>query len=82
MGEEKYQKIGSTYYPRSGTRVISETEVQGALWRAWMQSGKYYLEFDEGHFSTKLRIVLINEEEFNLLKEGKISDVDLARKYG
>jgi hypothetical protein len=81
MNDKPYTKIGNTYYPKTESDEIADSEIKGSYWRAWSEDGRFFYEFDEGHFSSKFRTVEISTEDFQLLKSGKISDTDLAMKY-
>lgn len=82
MNEKPYSKFGKTYYPKSRGVDATEDKVSGNRWRAWNETGKFYFEFDAGHFATKMKIVEITEDDFGLLKMGKLTDKDLVNKYG
>lgn len=81
MSKNPYTKIGNTYYPIKSVENPCGNEIRGGGWRAWAEKGKYYYEYDSGHFATKLRTVTISEQDFNFLKEGKITEFDINRKY-
>lgn len=82
MSNKPYDKVGETYYPKVSAKKVENDEVKGAAWRAWAENGQYYYEYDAGHFSTKLRIIKISKGDFEAIKGGKISDAELAHKYG
>ena len=47
----------------------------------WKENGKFYFEYDFGHFAADYRVIEISENEFNSLLDGKIKDYEVARKY-
>ncbi|WP_404401316.1 hypothetical protein [Pelagibacterium halotolerans] len=79
MTKKPYSKVGDTYYPNYHEQYVSGKEVKG---RAWAENKKFYYEYDAGHFATKIRTVEISREDFEALKEGRLSDKDLTLKYG
>lgn len=82
MNEKPYSKVDKTYYPKPKNLLSSEDEVKGNRWRAWKEAGKVYFEYDAGHFATEMRTVDITDGDFRLLRAGKLTDKDLANKYG
>lgn len=80
MTNKPYTKIGSTYYPIKRKEGPIGNEIRGGGWRAWTDGGQYYYEYDAGHFATKLTTIIISENDFNLLKEGKITESDINLK--
>lgn len=79
MKKELKTEIGRTYTPKNP--ACSDNEIVGNYWRVWCDGDKYFYEYDEGHFSTKFKIVQISREDFLLLKLGTITDQDLKIKY-
>lgn len=82
MSNKPYDKIGKTYYPKGYTKKVENNEVKGAAWRFWAENGQYYYEYDAGHFSTKLKVAKISKDDFEAIKEGRISNTKLTHKYG
>lgn len=82
MNDKPYSKVGNTYYPRPMKVEVSEDEVSGNRWRAWNDTGKYYFEYDAGHFASRMKTVEITEDDFGLLKAGKLTHKDLVSIYG
>ena len=82
MVDKPYSKFGKTYYPKPQASQTADSEIKGAASRAWVENGQCYYEYDEGHFAMKLKTAIISKEDFQALREGKISDIELNRKYG
>jgi hypothetical protein len=71
MNEERYRLVDGKYFPiPRGIESLTLDECQGDYWRAWKDQSRYYLEYDEGHFSTKMKIIIISEPDFHHLAQG------------
>ena len=79
MKDKPIVEIGKTFYPKE--RHSSDTEIVGSYWRVWLEGGKYFYECDMGHFATKFQVFEISEEDFVLVKLGRITSQDLTKKY-
>jgi hypothetical protein len=82
MTEKKtYAKLGESYTPSKKKIIISEDEVKGNYWRVWLDKGKYFYEFDSGHFATTFTKIEISKEDFLLIKAEKMKERQLKTKY-
>ncbi|OSQ49008.1 hypothetical protein TALK_05125 [Thalassospira alkalitolerans] len=64
MVDKPYSKFGKTYYPKPQASQTADSEIKGAAWRAWVENGQCYYEYDEGHFAMKLKTAIISKEDF------------------
>lgn len=72
-------KLGKSYSPRKP--ISSDSEIVGNHWRVWAEQGRYYYEYDAGHFVDKFRKIEISEEDFLLVKTRQLEGQELWRKY-
>ena len=71
-------KRGGKYFFSNATGA--ETELKGMHCKAYKLKGKYFFQFDEGHFMTKFVDVETTEDDFVLLRSGLLSFEDLQHK--
>ncbi|ASA57919.1 hypothetical protein [Vibrio gazogenes] len=81
MKNLRYVEVGKTFDPKEHKRSVSDDEVIGNYWRVWHDGGKYFYEYDTGHFATKFDVVQISEDDFLLIKSEKLDVESLHRKY-
>ena len=72
---------GKKYYPSSEEIAVSENTVSGNRWNVRKKGQIYILEYDSGELVEKFNEIEIAEEDFNLIKEGKIDIKFLRNKY-
>ncbi|WP_085902372.1 hypothetical protein [Kiloniella majae] len=59
----------------------NEDELLGMHCKAFLSDGKYFFQFDSGHFMTKFVNAEMAEEDFMMLRSGKISFDKIHKKY-
>ena len=72
MNDKPYKIINGTYYP-ADINNDSEEYYIGDHWRIWKDDSKYFLEYDEGHFSTKMMKLEITKQDYLDLRNGNNS---------
>ena len=61
--------------------AVSENTVSGNRWNVRKKGQIYILEYDSGELVEKFNEIEIAEEDFNLIKEGKVDIKFLRNKY-
>lgn len=72
---------GKKYYPIHEKLTITENAVSGNRWNARKRGNTYILEYDTGELVENFKEIKITEEDFYLIKEGKIDIRYLRNKY-
>lgn len=66
MKNKPYKIIGRKIYPQKTNKPSeSSQEIIGSNWRIWREESKCFLEYDEGHFATKMITIEIREDDFD-----------------
>ena len=76
MSDKKKALINPALWPQN----ISDDRVEGLLWSAWLEEGRYYYECDMGSHAMKLVTFEISKDEFEGLKNLDITSNDLSSR--
>ncbi|MAD43733.1 MAG: hypothetical protein CMI02_14580 [Oceanospirillaceae bacterium] len=81
---KSYDKIDGVYYPKKN--INRKNKLVGNRWKVWSEGGRYYIEYDAGHFSDKFVIKEINKEVYDgiyrLGDVAKLSDIVAIISFG
>ena len=68
MNDKPYEIIDGKIHPRKDSRPVDRAnEILGDYWRIWKEAARYFLEYDEGHFASKMVTIEISEDDYNLI---------------
>jgi hypothetical protein len=71
MDPKPYRIVEGKYYPVNRTGQSNSTdEFIGSYWRTWREQERCFLEYDEGHFATKMRTIEISDIQYRGLVDG------------
>jgi|LakMenE01Jun11ns_1017448.scaffolds.fasta_scaffold7627682_1 hypothetical protein len=74
MSDKPYEIIDGKIYPRKAAQpIVYSDEIVGSHWRIWRETLKCFLEYDEGHFATKMVTVEISDDEYRLIENNPIA---------
>lgn len=85
MTDKPYEIVDGKIYPRKAVKPNNcSNEISGSHWRIWKEESKCFLEFDEGHFGTKMVTVEITESEYDAIvsRPSTVNEVILAKQRG
>jgi hypothetical protein len=68
-------------YPDILNTTSTETHLYGFCWEAIFANNKYIFNYTSGEVAGRSKSFEISEQDFNALKEKKITDADLLRQY-
>jgi len=81
MNLDRYRLVDGKYVPiPKGEQAPDADEYRGDYWRVWRDQSLCFLEYDEGHFATKMKTVEISEPEYRQLAQGGITVADVLRR--
>jgi len=68
MNEKPYKIIDGMIVPQKGKSIPKlKGQVSGDYWMVWIENSKFFLEYDEGHFATKMVTVEISKREYDIV---------------
>lgn len=68
MRDKPYEIVDGKIYPKMGVKKVGcSGEISGGYWSAWPENAKYFLEYDKGHFATKMVTCEISEDEYKMI---------------
>ena len=81
METKPYQIVDGKFHPiKTVKQNSSDSEFRGDYWRVWRSESKCYLEYDEGHFATKMKTIEISEANFHGLTSGTTSVANVTQQ--
>ena len=78
MNDKTYEIIDGKIHPRKDSRIVSHAdEISGDYWKIWKEGLRCFLEYDEGHFASKMVTIEISEDDYSLISSKPAAVVEV-----
>lgn len=82
MTDEYKLKLGGTIYPDPNKKIrIEEGRIFGILWDAWIDDGRYFMEFEAARQGGGGITLEISAEAYEKLKQESTDVGDIIREF-